>query len=158
MVKMNKEVFRAIKDLNRCSSLANKPWAIESDSESGELSFKGVILGTFDSPIWGSIFYFNLQVDPEKLSEPPKIAFSNISYHPYIEPIYRTFCFPPSTFALSSRMNMEHFLDEFVDLFLLKGSISHAINIDAAKNFWESPDKFWSVVRSEANARLKSND
>lgn len=155
---MNKEILRVIKDLNRCSSLVNKSWAIEADLESGSESFKGVILGTFDSPIWGSVFYFNLQIDPDKLSEPPKIAFSNISYHPYIEPVFRTFCFPPSAFALSSRMNMELFLDQFVDLFLLKDSFSYAVNMDAAKNFWENPDKFWSVVRSKANAGLKSGD
>lgn len=155
---MNKEALNAIKDLNRCSSLVNKHWAIEADLESELGSFKGVILGTFDSPIWGSVFYFNLQIDPEKLSEPPKIAFSNISYHPYIEPISRTFCFPLSTFALSSRMNMEQFLDKFVELFLLKDSFGHSINMDAAKNFWENPDKFWSVIRSKANVGLKSSD
>lgn len=152
---MNKDALRVIKDLIRCSSIVGKPWAIEPDLESGPESFKGIILGTVDSPIWGSIFYFNLQIDPEKLSEPPKIAFSNFSYHPYIEPIYRIFCFPPSTFSLSSRMDMELFLDEFVNMFLLKMPFTYAINIDAAKNFWESPDKFWSIVRSKANSGLK---
>lgn len=155
---MNSDLKRAIRDLTKCSSMVNKPWVIEQDYENGPDAFKGAILGSEDSPIWGGVFHFNLRLDAERLTEPPKIAFASGYYHPFIEPAFGTFCFPQSVYSLSSRMNMEEFLDRFVELFMLKIPFTHAINMDAAKSFWSSPDKFWGIMRQKGNQLLKTGE
>lgn len=150
------DLAKAIRSLTRCASLVGKPWAIESDLENGSEAFKGVILGGPDTPIWGSVIHFNLRLDGEKLSEPPRIALAPGTFHPFIDPAFGVFCYPTSAYSLSSRMDMERFLDAFVDLFLMKEPFTHSVNMDAAKSFWSNPDKFWSVVRHQAHVRLES--
>ena len=148
------DLGQAIRSLARCSSLVGKSWAIESDPENGAEAFRGVILGGIDSPIWGSVIHFSLRLDKEKLSEPPRIYFAPGTVHPFIDPAFGVFCYPTGACTLSSRMDMEKFLDSFVDLFLLKDPFAHGVNMDAARSFWSSPDKFWAVVRQQANTRL----
>ena len=154
---MNADLKRVIRDLNRCSSYVNKPWAIEADLESSSNTYQGVIMGSVDSPIWGSVFHFTLQIDPLKLSEPPQITFTPGFFHPLIEPVFGTFCYPPSIYELSSRMDMETFLDELVHLFLLERPFTHAINTNAARSFQVNTDKFWAICRQTAHNVLNPN-
>ena len=150
------DLATVVRDLTNCSSKVGKLWVIEADMDSENLSFRGAILGGIGTPIWGSVIHFNLQLDPGKLSEPPKVSFSPNIIHPFIEPVYGAFCFPVTACALSSRMDMEKFLDTLVDLFLLKDTFNYAVNMDAARSFWTSPDKFWALIRNKANATLKN--
>ena len=151
------EFAKAVRSLARCESLVGKPWAIENDIENGSEFFKGVILGGSDTPIWGSVIHFHLRLDPEKLSEPPKIWFAQGTFHPFVDPAFGVFCYPATAYSLSSRMDMEKFLDALVYLFLMKEPFTHSVNMDAAKSFWSSPEKFWAVVRHQADTLLEDS-
>jgi len=149
------ELNSVLRSLQKCSSLVDKPWSIEADSDSNNCTFKGVIIGGVDTPIWGSVFNFNLFIDSDNLTAPPRVTFSSDTYHPLIEPIYGTFCFPSNSYNLSSRMPMESFLDELYSLFLLKYPLSSPVNTEAYNTFTTSPSRFWAILRQKSLSSIE---
>ena len=145
-----------LKEIEKCSTVADKMWSIEPDYDPDSHCFNGVIVGGAETEIWGSIFPFTMYIDENNLTEPPKISFSSGLYHPLIEPVFGSFCYPPDSFELSSRMPMTEFLDDLVSLFLLKYPISHPINPEAAQTFSSSPAKFWSILRQKALNNIRA--
>ena len=125
------------KAVDSCRRIYSDCWVLEPDPNDMQY-FKGILFGKKDSYFAGCAFSFTLVLDPDALSQPPKITFDQPLEHPFILPsggISRRaksdsvftqvnyFCFPEEL-SITCRDPIETILKTLYDIIFLTNATS----------------------------------
>lgn len=140
-----------------CREHLNDDWILEP-YENIEGGFRGILFARSNTPIPGCAFVFSMEIDPERLSEPPQIRFCDSISHPLVYPCDGLFCFSQNGIPnLSCRTPIEDILKTLSETFFLKKSyfpstkFQESVNLEALQQFKTDPKSFWAQLRKSGN-------